>query len=106
MGAALQGHPDVAGQRPDVSTFAAHHPDDDFRQFASQQFHFVDDQRLGFQFHLFPFTGQIVRTASVHFASREDGRHLFYRTYETIQRFLHHFTGDMFRGILRVHRLL
>ena len=29
----MQGLADVAGQRPDVSTFAAYHPDDDFRQF-------------------------------------------------------------------------
>ena len=96
---ALQSLAYITGQCSYVCSLTANHPNGNVRKVALCQFQFVNDQRLGFEFHIITFSGHLVGTLAVNLAGREGGRNLLYLSFETLQHLLHHLTGYMLRGV-------
>ena len=106
MSSALESLTDVTGKGPYVCSLAADHADGYVRQVALGKFNLVNDQRLGFEFHLLSAAGHLVGALAIDLAGREGGRHLLNLSLETFQHLLYHLTGDVLRGVGGVYRFL
>ena len=78
MCAAAERDADVAGKGADIGTLGAADAQVDFRiiKVAAREFYAVDAQRLGLQFGLLAFAGEVVGALAVDLAGGEHGRHL------------------------------
>ena len=56
---------DVAGKRPDIGPFAAHHADGDAFGCELEEFDFVDYENLRFELDVLAFAGKVIGTLAV-----------------------------------------
>src|SRR5699024_10411818 len=108
MGTTVQSFSYVAGQRTDISSFAAHYADSDFRHIEPtvQQLYFINHQQLRTQVHFLTPACQVVCPLPIDHTCRKSGRRLPDFPCKLLQGFFHQLPRDMLRGISSIHLVL
>ena len=108
IGSAAKGLADVAGQRANVGSLSADHPDAHLHLLGVEagQFYLIDAHTLGLQFHGFSLSHQFVGPVAFHHTGAVGRRYLVYFAGELLQHLFYFLTRDLGGRIFLVYRML